>query len=77
MVVAACDVREGRVGAEAGDGGGVEDVEEVFAEAGGDAGLAVIIEAPGVDGAVAVDGEGVVGAGADVDDVLFEADGLG
>ncbi len=78
VVVAACDVRDGAVGAEAGDEGWVEDVEEVvFAGEGGYARLAIVIQAPGVDVAVFVDGEGVVGAGADVDDVFFQADGLG
>lgn len=78
VVVAACDVRDGAVGAEAGDEGRVRDVEEVvFAREGGYARLPVIVEAPGIDVAVLVDGEGMVGAGADVYDVFLQADGLG
>ena len=38
-----------------------------------DAGLAVIVRSPAVDGTVFVDGEGVICTGADVDDALAQA----
>lgn len=59
---------------EAGDDGRVEDHGFVAAGALGDAGLAVVVQAPGVDFAVFVDGKGVGVAGCDVDHGFGQAE---
>lgn len=55
------------------DDGGVQDCRLGFAGALWDAGFAVVVQAPAVDFSGLVDGKGVEGARADVDDVLGEA----
>ena len=75
--LAAVDADDLALVLEGGDDGGVENDGFVAAGAGGDAGLAVVVEAPRVDFAVLVDGEGVGVAGGDVGHGFGEAEFAG
>lgn len=73
VVSATADLGDAPVG-ERLDGDGVGDGGFIVAGIVADAGCAETVQAPGVDRAVGVDGERVVGAGADVHNVLAQAE---